>query len=356
MALETVPASPFADHFAVRGIYLNTAAVGLPPREVTAALHEVIDRWALGEMRAAEFDAPVVSSRAAFARLVGVSADSVAINSTVSSLVGLIAASLPKGSVVVCAEDEFTSLLFPFLVRQQAGEITVKLRPLDRLVDAIDRRTTLVAVSAVQSCDGRVFDADGIEQACRQFGTQSLIDATQAVGWLPFDAKRFDYVVAGGYKWLLGPRGTAFLAIRPERIESLTPRDAGWYAGEDVWQSIYGAPLRLASSARRFDVSPAWFSWLGCARALSFVERVGIEAIHAHDARLSSLFLERLDRAPTGSAIVSVPGTDALGALGARGVAVGQRRGATRLSFHLYNTEADVLAAADVVRSLHGKR
>jgi selenocysteine lyase/cysteine desulfurase len=356
MASEALSLTQRSLQFSPSNIYLNTAALGLPPREVSAALHEVVERWSRGELRASEFDAPVAAARAAFARLVGVEPEAVAINATVSSLVALVAASLPRGAEVLCAEEEFTSVLFPFLVRQRAGEITVKLRPLEQLVGAIDRRTTLVAVSAVQSSDGRLFDADGIEQACRQFATQSLIDATQAIGWLPLDAKRFDYVIGSGYKWLLSPRGTAFMAIRAERLESLQAQGAGWYAGEDVWESIYGAPLRLAESARRFDVSPAWFSWLGCAHALSFIERVGVAAIHAHDTRLSALFLEQIDQPPTGSAIVSVPGTGALAALGARGIAVGQRHGATRLSFHLYNTEQDVLAAADVVRSSDGKR
>jgi selenocysteine lyase/cysteine desulfurase len=353
MAVSSSPPSPFASHFDPRTIYLNTAAMGLPPREVTASLHAVVDRWATGELRAAEFDGPVAAARASFARLVGVSAEAVAINSTVSSLVGMVAASLPHGSEVVCVEDEFTSLLFPFLVRQERGEIKVVQKPLEQIADAIGPSTTMVALSAVQSCDGRIFDGDAIAQACKHFGAQTLIDATQAVGWLPFDASRFDYVVAGGYKWLLSPRGTAFISVRPERMSALTPRDAGWYAGEDVWGSIYGSPLRLADSARRFDVSPAWFMWLGCMRALELIERIGVAAIHAHDTRLAALFLSELGREPTGSAIVSVPGTDAMAALAARGVVVGQRRGGTRFSFHLYNSEADVLAAAEVIRS-HG--
>jgi hypothetical protein len=39
-------------------------------------------------------------------------------------------------------------------------------------------------------------------------------------------------------------------------IDGLTPHYAGWYAGDDPWSSVYGGPLRLASDARRFDVSP----------------------------------------------------------------------------------------------------
>jgi selenocysteine lyase/cysteine desulfurase len=159
----------------------------------------------------------------------------------------------------------------------------------------------------VQSLDGRICNRPAIEQACQRVGAKLLLDATQALGWLPIDGARFDYVVASAYKWLLSPRGTAFMSVRPELVGSLRPYGAGWYAGEDIWESIYGAPLRLAEDARRLDISPAWFMWLGCAEALAFIERVGIAAIHQHDVQLAALFCEGLGRAPTGSAIVSVP-------------------------------------------------
>jgi selenocysteine lyase/cysteine desulfurase len=100
-----------------------------------------------------------------------------------------------------------------------------------------------------------------------------LLDTTQAVGWLPVDASRFAHTARGGYKWLLSPRGTAYFTISPALIGELTPHYAGWYAGDDPWSSIYGGPLRLASDARRFDVSPAWHAWVAAAPALRLLAR-----------------------------------------------------------------------------------
>lgn len=351
-----MPAQPLsigqaASQFSARGTYLDSPAIGLPPRSVSEALYASIDRWRAGELRAPEFDPFVSASRAAFARLLGVPVSGVAVDSSVSSLVGVVAASLPAGAEVVCAEEDFTSVLFPFLVRQKAGELKVKICPLEKLVDAIDERTCLVAVSAVQSADGRLFDAQGLLQACRHFGARTLIDATQAIGWLPLEGSELDYVVAGAYKWLLSPRGTAFMSVRPELIPSLRPLSAGWYAGEEIWASIYGPPLRLAACARQFDVSPAWFSWVGCAKALELIEAVGVAAIHAHDVELSTAFLDRLGRPASGSAIISIPGQRIFEALQAAGIASSRRDGATRIGFHLYNTLEQAIAAADVVRA-----
>jgi selenocysteine lyase/cysteine desulfurase len=338
-----------AAQFSPRGHYLNTASIGVPPRGCVDAVQQAVTQWSKGELAASDFDPFVASARRSFSRLLGVSEDHVAIGAAVSEFVGLIASSLPAGSEVVCAEEDFTSVLFPFLVRQAAGELVVRVVPLEQVVESISSTTTLVALSAVQSADGRILDSGGLREACLRHGAATLIDATQAAGWLPFPASDFDYVIAAAYKWLLSPRGTAFLYVNPERLAQLQPTMAGWYAGEDIWDSIYGPPLRLAASARRFDVSPAWFSWVGCAASLAFLEKVGVRRIHEHNVRLASLFCEKVFGRGCDSAIVSVPGDSAFERLKAKGIAVSRRAGATRLSFHLYSTEDDALAAAEAL-------
>ena len=60
---------------------------------------------------------------------------------------------------------------------------------------------------------GEVADLEAIAAAARDHGALTLLDATQACGWLPLDGSLFDFVVAAGYKWLLSPRGTAFMAV-----------------------------------------------------------------------------------------------------------------------------------------------
>jgi len=349
MTDQTLSVAQAASHFSPRPHYLNTASIGVPPRACVEAVQQSIAKWSSGELAAADFDPFVASARRSFSRLLGVAEDCLAIGATVSDFVGLIASSLPAGAEVVCAEEDFTSVLFPFLVRQQAGELAVRVVPLDQLAKTVGPKTKLVALSAVQSADGRLFDRSGVLETSRRHGAATLIDATQAAGWLPAPWADFDYVIAAGYKWLLSPRGTAFLYVRPERLAQLRPHSAGWYAGEDVWNSIYGPPLRLARSARRLDVSPAWLSWVGCAASLAFLDSVGVQAIHEHNVRLASLFCERAFGRSSESAIVSVPGDSAFERLRAKGIAVSRRAGATRLSFHLYNTEEDAAVAADAL-------
>jgi selenocysteine lyase/cysteine desulfurase len=118
---------------------------------------------------------------------------------------------------------------------------------------------------------------------------------------------------------------------------------AGWYAGDDPFETNYDAPLRLAGDASRFDLSPAWLSWVGAAPALRLLGEVGIEAVYEHDVGLANRFRTGLGMEPGDSAIVALPAEEALVArLRAADISVTVREGFIRISFHLWNTEADV--------------
>jgi len=333
--------------FAPDGIYLDTPTYGLPPDTVVAAMHDGVERWQRGVATPYEYDDAVNRARELFAGLVGAPSQDVACANQVSVLVGTVAASLPDGAHVVAAEGDFTSLLYPLLVEQRRG-ITVQTVPLEAVPDAIDDRTDVVAVSLVQSADGRVADLPAIRDAAARHGAQTLIDATHAVGWLPVEAEGIDYLVVGTYKWLLCPRGTAFLVVAPERQEGLHPVAAGWYAGEDVWGSIYGADMQLARSARRADVSPAWLCWVGTVPALELITAVGIHAIHDHDVALASHLRDELGLPASRSAIVTIP-TEAPVDLASHGIHASVRAGSLRVGCHLYNDVTDVDALVRAV-------
>ena len=338
-----------ADEFDPDPGYLNTASLGIPPRSALARLEAVHRQWGAGQLQPPDFDADVQRARTAWAALSNVPVTQVAIGATVSEFVGLIAASLPDNARVITARGEFTSVSFPFLAQADRG-IRVDELDLDGLV-AVTGPVDLIAVSAVQSADGRTADLEALRAAARRLGARLLVDTTQSCGWLPVDCADIDFVVCGGYKWLLTPRGTAFLSVRPELMDGIRPNGAGWYAGEDPWTSIYGAPLRLANSARRFDLSPAWFSWSGAAVSLELLAALNMSEVHEHNVTLANAFLAELGQEGGHSAIVTVDRPDAAERLAAAGVRCAVRAGRVRASFHLYNTLADVDQAVAALRA-----
>jgi selenocysteine lyase/cysteine desulfurase len=330
------------------GPYLNTASFGLPPQPAWDALQAALGDWREGRTSWEPWGESTGRARAAFARLLGVEPERVATSNAVSQLIGLVAASIPDGSRVLAPEIDFSSLLFPFLAHADRG-VRLRTVPLDRLAEAVDRDTDVVAFSAVQSATGEVADLDGVVAAAREHGAITVLDATQACGWLPLDGSRFDAVACAAYKWLLSPRGTAFLALGEELLERIRPLAPGWWAGEDPHATYYGPPLRLAADARRLDTSPAWFSWIGAAPALELLEQIGIDAIRDHDVALANRFRGGVGLPPGDSAIVSTSIPDAAERLREAGILASVRASSLRVSFHVYNTEADVDAALEAL-------
>ncbi len=340
-----------AVHFDVRPGYLSSCVIGVPPREAVQALAADLAGWSEGHRDPGGYGTAVERSREAFARLVGVPADQVAVGSQVSVSAAMVAASLPAGSEVLVVEGDFSSMVFPFLVQEEQGRLSVRCVPLAELAEAIRPSTTLVSFSLVQSATGALADVDAIVDAAARHGAATLCDVTQAAGWMPVDATRFDATICHAYKWLCSPRGASFMTIAPAFAERLVPVDAGWYAGDDVWGSCYGPRMRLADSARRFDVSPAWPAWIGTAPAVELFASADLEAVRAHCVGLADELCRRLDVPATGTAIVSWPDPDGLAfaALTAAGVAASARAGRVRVAFHVWNELSDVELVLDAL-------
>jgi selenocysteine lyase/cysteine desulfurase len=330
------------------GVYCNTASYGLPPRPAWDALQSALSDWHGGRTSWEHWGESTENARAAFARLVGSDVGRVAVGSTVSELVGSVVTALAPGARVVVPDIEFTSTLFPLLVQERLDVRTV--RP-SELAEAIADGVDAVAFSAVQMSTGEVADLDAIEAAAAGVDAITICDATQALGWLPLRAGRFDAVVCGAYKWLMSPRGSAFLTVSDRLLETAVPHSAGWYAGDDVHASYFGPPLRLASSARRLDISPAWFSWIGTEPALELIEQIGIAAIHDHNLGLANRFRAGVGLEPSDSAIVSLDLPGAAERLENAGVVAALRGGRLRTSWHLYNDENDVDRVLDLLLS-----
>ena len=319
--------------------YFNTASIGLPPAMAADKLRAAIDEWQHGRATAPGYDACIEESRALFAEMVNVPAEWVAIGSQVSALVGMVAAGLQPGARIVCPEEEFTSVIFPFLARE---DLDVTLVPLEKLGDSITPDFDLVAFSLVQSADGRVANGRAIAQVARDCGALTMVDATQAAGWLPFDAGDYDITVTGTYKWLMSPRGTAFMTVRPESLDRPALLYPGWYAGDSPWDAIYGPPLRLAQDARRFDLSPGWLAWVGTAASLGFIQAIGVAGIHEHNSALANTFRAQIGIPESDSAIVSLELPSTTNQERLRKLSTAERAGRLRVGFHLYNQQEDV--------------
>lgn len=345
---------------AARG-YLDTATYGLPPRSVVRAVEAALTGWQTrADWRTWEADAE--ACRALFAEIVGARAGEIALTTSVSAAAGTIAASLPasEGDNVIVHEDDFSSALFPWTPLERRG-VELRAVPLERLADAIDDRTALVALSSVQSADGRVTDLSVLSRHGRgltpavspaDVGTRLFVDATHAVGAISVDVAGIDYLACSAYKWIPAPRGLSFLYVRPERLAEVEPWLAGWKAQRDWDGRYYGLPPDLWDDARRLDTSLPWLSAAGARPALELIHGLGVDAIAEHDLALARRFARELGVPEPAAPVVTLPIDDAAAAverLHSRGIKCSVRAGAVRASFHLYNDDEDVDLALDAL-------
>jgi selenocysteine lyase/cysteine desulfurase len=336
------------DQFGDASKYLAVASIGLPPRAAVDALTIDLAAWYRADRDPQGYDAIIERTRASYARLVGVPAQRVAAGSQTSVMSSVIAAAVPAGAEVLCVEGDFSSIVFPFL---QRDDIRVRSVPLEHLAESITSQTWLVSFSLVQSATGVVADQVAITEAARRAGAFTFCDVTQAAGVFPVDASRYDATVCHTYKWLCSPRGVAFLTLSADFQSQLTPLQAGWYAGDEVWQSCYGPQMNLATDARQFDVSPAWQAWVGAEHAIELFAGLDIDEVWGFASGLGDQLCDVLGIEQQHQAIVTWADADGsdLARLATAGIRASGRAGRVRAAFHLWNTPDDVTAVAEAL-------
>ena len=299
--------------------FLNSPTYGLPPQFLVDALLDCIGKWQNGTMDVPSFDEYVNAGRAGYAALTGLPVDSVAMAGTVSAALALVAAAVPDGARVLTLPGEFTSTTFPFAAQVDRG-VTVTELPADELVTAA-ADFDVVAVSLVQSANGAVLDIDTLRAHVAGTETLTVIDITQALGWKRVDLGWVDVTVAAVYKWLLSPRGTAWISLSDRLSRTMTPHAANWYAGE----AAVADDLRAASSAgrrrspvrrcRRRGSVP-----LAPGSPLPWLASLDGDAVQAHCLGLANRLRAELDLPQQDSAIVSLPIEGAAATLAAGGI------------------------------------
>ena len=329
--------------------FLAVASIGIPTRETVAAQKADLELWGSARRDPMDYDGIVERTRRSYARLVGVSPHRVATGSQTSVIASLVAAGVPDGAEVLSVLGDFSSIVFPFL--QQPG-IRVRTVALADLASSISDDTWLVVFSHIQSSTGVVADVPAIVAAAKAHDTYTFCDTTQSAGVHPVDASLFDATVCHSYKWLCAPRGVAFLTLSERFQARLRPLHAGWYAGEQVWQSCYGPNMALATDARAFDVSPAWPAWVGAEPSIRLFSELDISEIWAYASGLGDLLCDGLGIPQQHQAIVTWADPDAtdLHKLIAAGIRASGRAGRLRAAFHLWNDEADVTAVIAALR------
>jgi selenocysteine lyase/cysteine desulfurase len=268
-------------------VFLDSAGSSLPPDVVVDAVVAHLHREAeVGGYRAAEERAEDLAAvPAAVGRLLGCSSDLVALADSATRAWNQFVTALPwrAGDRVLICGTEYASNAIALLQRARAGGCTVEVVPsgaagpvdLEALEAMLDERVRLVSLVHVPTNSGQVAPVREVVELAHAVGALVLLDACQSVGQVAIDVDELgvDALSATGRKWLRGPRGTGFLYVRRELLETLEPtaadlRGATWTAPDaydlrpdaarfELWESDVAGRLGLKRAVEHLlDLGP----------------------------------------------------------------------------------------------------
>jgi selenocysteine lyase/cysteine desulfurase len=350
--------------------YFNAASLSPVLRSVRAAGESALRRrarpWEIGE---ADWFDDVERLRTLAGRLVGGDAEGIALVPATSYGFAIAAANLPltAGQQILVLAEEYPSGVYTWrrVAEHSDAEIRTVTRAAgqtwtDAVLAAIDERVGIVSVPNVHWTDGALLDLEQVAVRTRAAGARLVIDASQSLGVMPLDvaALRPDFVVAVGYKWLLGPFGRGYLWAAEEHRGG-RPLEENWIlrAGSEDFAGLVDYRDEYLPGARRYDQGARTLFEL-TPMAIAALEQVltwGPSRIAASLAAITAEIATRITAAGIGVTLTEPRGPHLLGvrvpadttdrvaaALKAENCFVARRGDAIRISPHLHITQADV--------------
>lgn len=360
-----------------RSVYLISNSLGAVPRAARSEIQKFLDLWereGVSAWETAWWDLGVEVGDLA-SGVIGAPRGAVTMmtNATQAHWTALSTRFLPRtrGAKrrVLLSDQDFPSVIYAVreICRVMGWEpVVVSSRGAafdpGPVLEAIDERTLIVAVSHVHFKSAFIQDIGSICLRAKKFGAMTLIDGYHAPGVLPVDVVGLgaDFYVGGCLKWLCGGPGTAFLYVRPGLARRARPALTGWAAHRKPF--LFGLEMSWAGNNRRFQSGTPPIPCLYTARAgLEAILRVGLRPIRKKSLRLTEriilraeergfpLLTPRREECRAGHVSFHVPDAGSVNrALEARGVKTDHREGGRgepdmlRVGPHFYNSEEEV--------------
>ncbi len=297
-----------------RIVYLDSGATAQKPEAVLEALdasyrlHNAnIHRgvYTLAQEATERFE----GARARIARFVGSTPAETIFTKNVTEAINLVAyawgrRNVGAGDTIVLTPMEHHSNIVPWqLLAQEVGaqlayvDLTEDGRlDLDSLDLLLERAPKLVAVAHVSNVLGTRNPVEEIVARAHAAGALVLVDGAQAVPHLPVDVRALDADFYGftGHK-VYGPTGVGVLHGRRELLEAMPP----FLAGGDMIGSVDFESSTWNELPWKFEAGTTpYVEATGLGAAIDWLDGLGLDAVHAHEAAITAYALERLGEVP----------------------------------------------------------
>ena len=366
------PLDRWRDEFPIlaHAVYMISNSLGAMPRQTARNLAEYAEVWATRGVRGWEerwWEMPLEVGNK-IARVIGAPRDTVSMHENVTSAhMTALSCERPRPSrnVIVCSAMDFPSMIYLYRA-QQANGFELRVVPgeadlsssVERVVDAIDQRTAVVAMSHVLFRTSYIVDARAIAEKARAVGASMILDTYQSAGIIPVDVTDLgvDFAVGGCLKWLCGGPGNAFLYTRPDRLKTASPSFTGWVSRATPFGFDADDETRRPDAMHMMNGTPSIPAYYAALAGLDIINEVGVPAIRARSKAMTARLLALVDahgftsaaaRDPerlAGTVAINVPDAALVSkTLKARNFLVDYRPPVgIRVSPHFYNTTDEI--------------
>ena len=309
--------------------------------------------------------------RVKFADLIKVSPDMITHSTSSSDVVNIIANgfTFEKGDRVAAIDKDYPSNILPWMLAERHGKFTFDKIPLgDAVIPTalwleknLKPQTKIFNISYVTFDTGKKIDLISIGKYLKSKGIMFVVDATQALGGMditPEELSYIDVMTASSYKWMLGPYGHAFAYFSQTAQDKIYHLNANWILSPNS-KKVYNLldyTTETLPGARQYDRGQAAnLLCSGCLEgSLSFLAEIGLVNIRKHNAEIRNYFLELYPKdkftmvTPVehmGNIVCMKGKVDSIALeseFKSRNIDVSVRQGNIRLSFHIFNTKAQV--------------
>jgi cysteine desulfurase/selenocysteine lyase len=281
--------------------YLDSAATAQKPQVVIDAVSKAIGAdYATVHRgvytRSAEMTLGYEAARRKVAAFVGGREDEIVFTRGATEAINLVAYSWPDKGRVLLSELEHHSNIVPWQLAGWQVDVCPLTHDGKIDLDAAERLLTqdhtMVAFAHVSNVLGSVLDAKRAAELAHAVGAKLLLDGCQAVPRLLVDVAALDcdFYAFSGHK-LYGPTGIGALWGRHELLQAMPP----WQGGGAMIERVTFEKTTFASPPQRFEAgTPAIVEAIGLGAACDYVAGIGLEAIHAHEAKLVAQLREAL--------------------------------------------------------------
>ncbi len=298
---------------------------------------------------------------AAISDLIGVEAYDICPQPSVSAAFTAYLTALPNRgrSKIVMHENAFPTMGFVVAgLRKMGLELVLIEGEADDPTDweqHINEQVQACLITHVHSNTGVISPVKGIADVCHKHGVFPVVDVAQSIGIVPVDPAAWGVQALFGscVKWLCGGPGAAYLWVRPEHAATLEATNVGWFSHENPFEFDI-RNFRAASGARKFwGGTPSVAPYALAAGSVNALSEIGLQQIRDHNLHLKTTALRGLENTDLtarpaaqsgGTLCLNLSDTQAdilASKLAEASCHYDRRDNSLRLSFHIYNSEAE---------------